>query len=81
MDIDPEESLRRGLARIGAEERFESMGDAFQRAIHAGFSRLEEEFPDRVHRISGEGDMDEVFDRVRSLAETIIQDQITLAPM
>lgn len=80
MDIDPDESLRRGLARVGAEERFESMGDSFQRAIHAGFSRLEEEFPQRVHRISGEGDPDEVFNRVRNLAEAILGDQPGLSP-
>ena len=64
MDIDPDESLRRGLARIGAEERFESMGTDFQKAIHAGFAALEEEFPERVIRVSGEGSPDEVFVRL-----------------
>lgn len=64
LDIAPEDSLRRGLARVGAEERFESMGDSFQRAIHAGFSELEKEFPERVARIDGAGDVHEVFERV-----------------
>lgn len=65
MDIDPAESLRRGLARNGTEERFESMGTDFQRAIHAGFSKLEEEFPERVVRVSGEGSEDVVFERLK----------------
>lgn len=65
MDIDPEESLRRGLARVGAEERFESMGTDFQRAIHSGFTHLEAEFPDRVIRVDGSGSADEVEHRVR----------------
>lgn len=72
LDIDPDESLNRGLQRIGAEERFESFGADLQRAIHAGFSRLEDEFPERVHRVSGEGEIDEVFERVRALADSII---------
>lgn len=64
IDIDPEESLRRALGRVGAEERFESMGTEFQRATHAGFSRLVEEFPDRVVRVDGHGAPDDVFDRL-----------------
>lgn len=72
LDINPDESLSRGLQRVGAEERFESFGADLQRAIHAGFSRLEEEFPNRVHRVSGEGRIDEVFERVKDLAEFIV---------
>lgn len=64
MDIDPAESLHRGLARQGAEERFESMGTDFQRAIHAGFQALENEYPERVLRIDGTGTLDEVTRRV-----------------
>lgn len=66
MDIDPDESLRRGLARQGAEERFEKMGNEFQRSIHAGFARLKDEYPDRVLLVDGSGDMEAVETRVRS---------------
>jgi dTMP kinase len=70
MDIDPDESLRRGLARVGAEERFESMGNDFQRAIHAGFASLALEFPDRVIRVDGAGTPEDVLPRVIAAAQT-----------
>lgn len=72
MDIDPDESLRRGLSRIGAEDRFEQMGSEFQRAIHTGFSNLQSEFPDRVMRVSGAGTPDEVFARLRSALSSVL---------
>lgn len=55
IDIDPDDSLRRGLERVGAEDRFESFGVELQRSIHAGFSALAAEFPERVSRIDGTG--------------------------
>jgi dTMP kinase len=65
MDIDPEESLRRGLARMGVEERFESFGADFQRKVQASFAKLEVEFPDRVRRVDGTGNQQEVALRVQ----------------
>ncbi len=70
MDIDPEEGLRRGLARPGAEERFESFGGEFQKILHAGFRALEYEYPQRVRRVDGSGTPEEVLPRVIDCIET-----------
>lgn len=75
MDIDPEEGLRRGLKRVGAEERFESFGGEFQKALHAGFQALESEYPDRVRRVDGSGTPDEVLPRVIGCIETYFATQ------
>ncbi|MFN4100074.1 MAG: dTMP kinase [Pararhodobacter sp.] len=53
IDMDPTEALRRGLARDHAEDRFESLGLAFQEALRIGFIALAREFPERVRLIDG----------------------------
>ncbi len=53
IDIDPEISLSRGLARCSGEDRFEDMGLGFQHRLRAGFLALATEFPDRCHIIDG----------------------------
>jgi len=53
IDTDPETALRRGLARQSGEDRFESLGLAFQERLRAGFLALAREFPGRVRVIDG----------------------------
>lgn len=53
IDMDPAEALRRGLARDHAEDRFESLGLAFQEALRDGFRALASEFPHRIRLIDG----------------------------
>ncbi len=53
IDTDPEAALRRGLARQSGEDRFESLGVAFQAKLRAGFLALAREYPVRVRLIDG----------------------------
>lgn len=53
VDMDPATGLRRALARRGAEERFESFGEALQVRMRAGFLALAAEFPARCVVIDG----------------------------
>lgn len=53
IDIDPEISLTRGLARSSGEDRFEDMGMDFQKRLRAGFLDLATQYPDRCHIIDG----------------------------
>jgi len=60
IDMDPEEALRRGLARSSGEDRFEDFGAAFQIKLRAGFLALAEAASDRVIVIDGNQDQDAV---------------------
>lgn len=73
IDMDPAESLRRGLARDHAEDRFESLGLAFQEALRAGFIALAEEFPDRVRLIDGNRPMAAVAADVAAIARAFLE--------
>lgn len=53
IDMDPDVSLRRGLARASKDERFESFGADFQQRLRTGFLKLAEEYPDRCTVIDG----------------------------
>jgi dTMP kinase len=64
IDIAPETGLSRGNARGGVEDRFESLGLAFQERLAVGFRALAAEYPDRVRLIDGSGSPDDVAARV-----------------
>lgn len=64
IDIAPETGLARGMARGGAEDRFESLGLGFQERLAAGFRALAAEYPDRVRLIDGSGSPEQVAARV-----------------
>jgi dTMP kinase len=68
LDLDPEVALGRGLARGGAEDRFERFGGDFQIRLRAGFLALAEEFPDRCRVVSADGSAAEVAARVAAVA-------------
>ncbi|MCC6000185.1 MAG: dTMP kinase [Pararhodobacter sp.] len=53
IDTDPATALARGQARGGAEDRFESLGLAFQQALRTGFLALAADHPDRLCVIDG----------------------------
>lgn len=60
LDMDPALGLHRGLARGGAEDRFEQFGEAFQTRLRAGFRALAAEFPGRCRVIDASGSAEEV---------------------
>ena len=53
IDIDPEEALSRSARRASHEDRFESRGLAFHRALRDGFLQLAAEAPDRIVTVDG----------------------------
>lgn len=66
IDLDPTTALGRGTARGGAEDRFESLGLAFQQRLAQGFRALAEQFPARVRLIDGSGSQADVAARIRA---------------
>lgn len=67
IDMNPEEALRRGLARASGEDRFEEFGLAFQRMLRDGFLTLARAAPDRIRVVDGAADPDIVAGRIRAL--------------
>jgi dTMP kinase len=53
IDMDPAAALARGLARKSGEDRFEEMGEDFQRRLRDGFLALARRFPTRCRLIDG----------------------------
>ncbi len=53
IDMEPEAALARGLARQSGEDRFETLGADFQRALRTGFLDLARAAPDRICVIDG----------------------------
>lgn len=72
IDTDPEAALRRGLARQSGEDRFESLGVAFQAKLRAGFLALAREYPDRVRLIDGNRAEDAIAAEVAAQARTFL---------
>ena len=64
LDLDPAEALSRGLARGGAEDRFERLGAGFQTRLRDGFLALAAEFPDRCRVIRADGSAETVAGRI-----------------
>ncbi|KAA9008741.1 dTMP kinase [Histidinibacterium aquaticum] len=60
IDMDPATALARGMAREGAESRFESFGLELQETVRAGFLALAAQFPERCVVIDGNRDADAV---------------------
>ena len=69
FDMDPEQALRRSLARAGTETRFEGFGVGFQTKVRASFLALAKEFPTRCVVIDASGTPEAVFQRSRAAVE------------
>ena len=54
LDMAPEGALARGVTRGGGEDRFESMGAAFQARLRAGFRALAQAAPERFRLIDAD---------------------------
>jgi len=73
IDMDPDEALRRGLARESGEDRFESLGAGFQHALRAGFLELAREYPQRVRLIDGNRPLEAVAAEVEAIAREFLK--------
>lgn len=54
VDMDAARALSRGLARTGAEQRFEDMGLAMQETLRRGYLHLVRDFPSRCVLVDGD---------------------------
>lgn len=69
LDIDPEQGLRRAMARAGiasAETRFEMKGLAFQERLRAAYDEIAAREDHRVARLDAVGTVEEVAARIRA---------------
>lgn len=69
IDMDPEDALRRGLARKSGEDRFEDMGAGFQERLRKGFQKLVHQNPGRCHLIDGQRDPDSIARDIAEIAD------------
>ncbi len=64
FDITPEAAFRR-KGGADADDRIEQSGIAFHNAVYRGYKSLAKKFPERIVEIDSEGDIDEIFSRVK----------------
>ncbi len=69
LDLPPDVGLGRGLARGGAEDRFERLGASFQARLRDGFLALAAEFPARCRIVSAAGTTEAVAARIAAEME------------
>ena len=68
IDMDPENGLARGLARVGAEQRFEDFGLALQETARQGFLAIAHQYSNRCVVIEGNRTPQEVAAEVHAHA-------------
>lgn len=73
IDTEPETALARGIARGAGEDRYESLGLAFQQALRDGFLSLAAQFPHRVRLIDGNRPVDVVAAELAALARAVLE--------
>ena len=56
IDMEPKHALKRGLARLSGEDRFEEFGIDFQQRLREGFVELTRKEKGRCYLINGEND-------------------------
>lgn len=69
IDMDPTQALKRGLARMSGEDRFEDMGEDFQHRLRVGFHTLARDNPDRCYLVDGHRDEDTIALEIATLAD------------
>ena len=67
IDVDPQESLARGLARGSGEDRFEDFGLHFQKKLRQGFLKLGNDFDKRCKIIDGTRSVDDISSEILTL--------------
>ena len=75
IDMDPDEALRRGLARRSGEDRFEALGADFQHRLRAGFLALAREYPARVRLIDGNRPLEVIAAEIEAQARAFLARQ------
>ena len=74
IDVDPQESLARGLARGSGEDRFEDFGLDFQKKLRQGFLKLGNDFDKRCKIIDGTRSVDDISLEILTLVYNKLND-------
>tara|TARA_Y100000739_G_scaffold225897_2_gene232518 strand:- start:1721 stop:2347 length:627 start_codon:yes stop_codon:yes gene_type:complete len=74
IDIDPSESLARGLARGSGEDRFEGFGLNFQQKLRRGFLNLAADFEERCKIVNGTQSIGKVSSEILNLVYSKLND-------
>jgi len=74
IDMDPARAAERGRIRASLEDRFETMGLAFQSSLRDGFLALAGEFPGRIRRVDGDRDPEAVHAEIAALVDAALMD-------
>ncbi|MCC5986275.1 MAG: dTMP kinase [Pararhodobacter sp.] len=74
IDTAPEMALARGMARGSGEDRYESLGLAFQQALRDGFLALATQFPQRVRLIDGNRPINAVAAELAAVARAALDE-------
>jgi dTMP kinase len=71
LDIGPEACF----GRIGKKggDRIESESIAYHRTVHEGYLELASKYPGRIRRVDGAGEKSAVRDRIREIADDLIE--------
>lgn len=74
IDVDPQESLARGLARGSGEDRFEDFGLDFQKKLRQGFLKLSNDFDNRCKIIDGTRSVEDISSEILTLVYNKLND-------
>ena len=74
IDVDPQESLARGLARGSGEDRFEDFGLDFQKKLRQGFLKLGNDFDKRCKIIDGTRSVEDISSEILTLVYNKLND-------
>jgi len=74
IDVDPQDSLARGLARGSGEDRFEDFGLDFQKKLRQGFLKLGNDFDKRCKIIDGTRSVDDISSEILTLVYNKLND-------
>ena len=81
LDLDPEESVRRALARRASgpdETRMEREGKLFRRRVAEGYETLARAEPERIRRVPAGGSPDEVERAVTAAVRPLLAERLNV---
>lgn len=67
LDITPQQAIDRQISRSHQEQEL-----AFLEQVRAGYLALYTKYPNRIRRIDGSGTIEEVFNQIKSIIESIL---------
>jgi dTMP kinase len=73
FNLDPEEGLKRGLARSRTTDRLENEKLEFHRRVYQGFCVLRDKYPCRIREIRACQSVEKVFQQVLETVENLIR--------